>query len=254
MLVNLVLLILFLQSKLISMTRDETSYRWSPLASWLMCFLFTALSRWSEPRLGSGEGNINLVSRPSLRRGGQGRPGEARGGQGREPLLVTAMIKQVQGTPGLVHTFFLLPSFPFPFHSERIIPFDQSEVRILSWWPIRSSWYSPLRHPWWHGPGSDAFFRISRVSRRGVAAWFAARSEAPDTGHSRVSSRASDWSGPTPRTSTIWRQFLQRTASVNKQLSPHWRWVRVMRGDIVKESPQIPSVQRPSDVSNLHTH
>ena len=62
----------------------------------------------------------------------KGRPGEARGGQGREPLLVTAMIKQVQGTPGLVHTFFLLPSFPFPFHSERIIPFDQSEVRILS--------------------------------------------------------------------------------------------------------------------------
>ena len=129
------------------------------------------------------------------------------------------MIKQVQGTPGLVHTFFLLPSFPFPFHSERIIPFDQSEARILSWWPIRSSWYSSLRHPWWHGPGSDAFFHISRVSRRGVAAWFAARCEAPDTGHSRVSSRASDWSGPTPRTSTIWRQFLQRTASVNKQLT-----------------------------------
>ena len=53
------------------------------------------ISSWSQGRLQEGE----AAARP-----------------GREPLLVTAMIKQVQGTPGSVHSrhFLSPPLLPFP--------------------------------------------------------------------------------------------------------------------------------------------
>ena len=62
-----------------SMRRDEIWCWWSPLASLVaMCFLFTALSRWSEPRLRGGKYQVGLkaVSKKGRLPRGQGRPGK----------------------------------------------------------------------------------------------------------------------------------------------------------------------------------
>ena len=109
------------------MRRYEIWCWWSPLASWL-CVSYLLRCHGDQSR-DSGEGNIKLVSRPSPRRGGCR---EARGGQGRpgrEPLLVTAMIKQVQGTPGSVHTRHSL--------SPPLLPFPIPQWTHHSIWPIR---------------------------------------------------------------------------------------------------------------------
>ena len=104
------------------MMRDEISYRWSPLASWLMCFLFTALSRWSEPRLGSGQGReIPTWSQGRLQEG----EATSRPGEGASPGNCDDQTSTRYSRSG---THFLSPP---------LLPFPIPQWTHHSIWPIR---------------------------------------------------------------------------------------------------------------------